>query len=262
MVKPKRDAGRPGRYSSGRVSELPVIHQDEAVIAFDQPGGEDPPVPPGLMPVQRLDAGASGVLLCARTKAALDSLTGQFQAKSVERVLLALCTVLPPEAGEALRAADGRLPREFTVDRPLGPDPRRPERMILFKRSGGRPGSTRFRVLEDFGPFAWIECRPVTGRRHQVRLHLAAARAPVLGDELYGRPGIELRLSGLKRGYKGREEERPLVRRLALHTAELTVAHPLSGQPLRLAAPVAPDLEIALKCLRRYRRGAPPTRCG
>src|SRR5271157_3016307 len=111
-----------------------------------------------------------------------------------------------------------------------------PGRMRAARRRGGRPSVTQFRVLESFGRFAWVECRPLTGRTHQIRLHLAASGAPVLNDALYGDPAAVLLLSGLKRGYKGREAERPLISRLALHASALGFLHPSRQEPVRVEA--------------------------
>jgi len=114
---------------------------------------------------------------------------------------------------------------------------------------------TEFRSLERFGRFAWVECRPLTGRTHQLRVHLAAAGAPILNDAFYGDPEIQLLLSDLKRRYKGRDEEKPLIGRLALHASELTFKHPLTLEPITLQAPVPHEFEVALKYLRRFAAG-------
>jgi 23S rRNA-/tRNA-specific pseudouridylate synthase len=164
---------------------------------------------------------------------------------------------LPPaewwaSAAAPVRDGAGALPAAFSVDLPLGEDEAHPGRMRVFRRRGGRPSVTEFHVVESFGRFARVECRPVTGRTHQVRVHLAAAGAPVLNDALYGDPGSVLLLSGLKRGYKGRDTERPLISRLALHAGELAFVHPGRQEPMRVAAPLPREFEIALKYLRRF----------
>ena len=92
----------------------------------------------------------------------------------------------------------------------------------------------------------------MTGRTHQIRVHLAAAGAPVLNDRFYGDPEIELRLSELKRRYKGRAEEKPLISRLALHAAELTLKHPTTKEPVTLTAPLPHEFDVALKYLRKF----------
>lgn len=208
--------------------------------------------------VHRLDSAASGVLLCARTKLALDFLSGQFQSKTADKRFLALVAILPveramPAAAAVARGADSGLPEAFTLDLPLVDDKREPGRMRVGKGRGSRECVTEFKVLERFGRFAWIECRPVTGRTHQLRVHLASAGAPVLNDRIYGDATVKLLLSDLKRGYKGRDEEKPLLPRLALHASELTVRHPTTREPVALRAPLPEEFEIALKYLRKFR---------
>ena len=210
--------------------------------------------------VHRLDTEASGVLLCAKTKVALDFLSGPFQSKTADKWYLALVAVLPVErampAVASLRALDGGLPDTFSMDLPLVDDIREPGKMRVGKGRGSRECLTEFRVLERFGRFLWMECRPVTGRTHQLRVHLAAMGAPVLNDALYGDLTVQLLLSDLKRGYKGRDEEKPLLARFTLHASELTVKHPATREPFTLRAPLPSEFEIALKYLRKF----PPCR--
>ena len=139
----------------------------------------------------------------------------------------------------------------------------------MFKGRGGKECATEFRTLERFrgssrpparggaggataAGYAFVECRPLTGRTHQLRVHLAAAGAPILNDPFYGNPDIFLRLSDLKRGYKGREDEKPLIGRLALHASELTFKHPATKEPITLRSPLPHEFEIALKYLRKF----------
>lgn len=253
-----------------------ILFEDEFLLAVDKPCGL--PVVAGrrgreadlmglvrgrfgqgVANVHRLDAEASGVVLCARTKPALDFLSGQFQSKTVRKTHVALVAVLDAgglaDAAAPARDASGALPAGFSVDLPLGEDAERPGLMRVSRGRAGRPGVTEFRVLESFGRFALLECRPLTGRTHQVRVHLAAAGAPVLNDADYGDPGSPLLLSGLKRRYKGRDEERPLISRLALHASALGFIHPASREPLEVASPLPAEFEIALKYLRRFAGG-------
>ncbi|MFI5357629.1 MAG: RluA family pseudouridine synthase [Opitutales bacterium] len=252
----------------------PVIFEDDSLMVFDKPSGML--VAPdrwdksrenlmGLVHakfgrdvanVHRLDADTSGLLLCAKTKPALDFLSGQFQSKTVRKVYHALVVVLPVERAmkvvAPIRDADGGLPAAFTVDLALGQDEQNPGRMRVFRRRGGKASTTEFIVAENFGRFAWVECRPLTGRTHQLRVHLAAAGAPILNDVFYGDPESRLLLSDLKRGYKGRDEEKPLIDRLALHATELTVNHPVTRQPLTLRSSWPREFEVALKYLRKF----------
>jgi 23S rRNA-/tRNA-specific pseudouridylate synthase len=256
----------------------PVIFEDEALIAFDKPSGllvapdrwdksrenlmtmVHAKLGRGVANVHRLDADTSGLLLCAKTKPALDFLSGQFQAKTVEKKYLAFAVVLPPERAmkvvAPVRDAAGTLPDQFEVDLALGADERQPGRMRVFKRRGGKDSTTAFRVIERFGKFVFLECRPLTGRTHQIRVHLAAAGAPILNDGFYGDPEERLLLSDLKRRYKGRDEEKPLIGRLALHASEVTLKHPTTREPVTLRAPLPNEFAVALKYLRRFSRGA------
>lgn len=275
---------RIGRGTFAIVPLPPVIFEDDSLVAFDKPSGllvapdrwdkerenlmalvhAHPRFGRTVANVHRLDADTSGLLLCAKTKPALDYLSGQFQSKTVRKTYHAFVVVLPPEQAmkvvAPIRDAAGMLPAEFAVDLALGADEANPGRMRIFKKRGGKECVTEFRTLERFGggraapggSFAFVECRPLTGRTHQLRVHLAAAGAPILNDPFYGTPDITLRLSDLKRGYKGRDEEKPLIARLALHATELTLSHPVTREPLTLHAPLPHEFEIALKYLRKF----------
>jgi 23S rRNA-/tRNA-specific pseudouridylate synthase len=215
----------------------------------------------GIANVHRLDADTSGLLLCAKSKPALDFLSGQFQSKTVQKKYFAMVVALPPEKAmkvvAPIRDAAGLLPDTFSVELSLGEDERQPGRMRVYRKRGGKESRTDFTTLERFGRFAWLECRPLTGRTHQIRVHLAAAGAPVLNDVFYGDPEIKLLLSELKRRYKGRDEEKPLIARLALHAGELELKHPVTREPVTLRSPVPHDFEIALKYLRKFGRERP-----
>jgi len=239
----------------------PVLLADDALIAIDKPAGlplaperRGPPAETLLDLVQarwgaevanvhRIDAEMSGVVLYARTKVALDFLSGQFQSKTVSKIYEGITAGIP--------ARD-----EFAVDLVMKEDEARPGCMCVVKKHG-QASRTDFTVREKFPQpadrtgFALVECRPQTGRPHQVRLHLAVSGAPVLNDPLYG-DATQLLLSGLKRGYKGGLAERPLITRLALHAAALTFTHPLSRARLTVAAPRPKDFEVALKYLRKF----------
>ncbi|AHF91372.1 RNA pseudouridine synthase [Opitutaceae bacterium TAV5] len=253
----------------------PVVYEDESMLAFDKPAGllvapdrwdkqrgylmrlVHERYGPDTANVHRLDADTSGVLLCARNKPALDVLSGQFQSKAATKIYHALVVVMPPDeamkVGSVIRDAQGLLPDEFAVELALGADEARPGRMRVFRKRGGKACATRFRTLERFGRFAFVECRPLTGRTHQIRVHLAAAGAPILNDAFYGVPGAILKLSDLKRGYKGRADEKPLIARLALHASSLAVRHPVTREPVTMEAPLPGEFGIALRNLRKYR---------
>lgn len=238
----------------------PIVFEDEAAIAFDKPSGlliapdrwdksrtnlmglVHDAMGHGVANVHRIDADTSGLVLCAKTKPALDFLSGQFQAKTVEKTYHALVVGAPAQD-------------VFSVDFVLKEDDAAPGRMCVVKRHG-KAAVTDFTVLERYGAFSLLECRPQTGRTHQIRVHLAASGTPILNDPFYGND-TRLLLSSLKRGYKGRAGEKPLISRLALHASALTFTHPLSRERVTITAPLPHDFEIALKYLRKFATGRP-----
>jgi 23S rRNA pseudouridine1911/1915/1917 synthase len=270
-----------GRFFAVFVPDMlpPILFEDDALIAFDKPSGlliapdrwdkkranlmkqVHEKLGEHVANVHRLDADTSGVLLCTKDKTSLDFVSGQFQSKTAKKTYHALCYVPPVDeamkVGRVARDESGLLPGEFTVELALGEDEQQPGRMRVFKKRGGKASATVFRTLERFHDrkgraFAWVECSPLTGRTHQLRVHLAAAGAPILGDPFYGVPDVQLKLSDLKRGYKGRDDERPLVDRLALHASALTVNHPTTREPVTITAPLPKEFEVALKYLRKF----------
>ena len=179
---------------------------------------------PGI--VHRLDRGTSGVIVAAKNDAAHGALAEQFRDHSVERVYRALVRGTPAVS-------------EGVVDRPVGRH-RRDRKRMSVAAPVARPACTRWRVLERFpaSRIAWLELHPETGRTHQIRVHLASAGLPVLGDPVYGR--------------RGRTR---LVARPALHAAVLGFRHPGSGEALRFEAPLPRDLCDALDALARTEGG-------
>ncbi|NGO39973.1 RluA family pseudouridine synthase [Limisphaera ngatamarikiensis] len=247
--------------------EVQVLYEDDHLLAIDKPAGlltspdRYDPNRPNLMRllhegiaqrkpwaaargleylanVHRLDFETSGVLLLTKDKASLTHLTRQFESGQTEKQYVAL--------------VEGAVSdEEFRVSARLAPDPARPERMCVVRKRG-KESVTEFSVLERFLGYTLLQCRPLTGRTHQIRVHLAHRGCPVVGDKLYG--GSPLWLSRIKVGYRLRkgETERPLLERLALHAERLVVLHPVTGQTVEIVAPWPKDLQAAVKQLRRH----------
>lgn len=223
----------PDRYDADRPNLMRLLHDG---IAAGKPWAKERGLV-YLSNAHRLDFETSGVLILAKERPVLVALAEAFGNASPRKTYIALVAGSPA--------------KEFEVDVSLRPDHRDPARMRWAR--DGKKSLTRFVVLEDFNGVSLVECRPETGRTHQIRVHLLAAGYPIVADPLYG-PGEKLYLSGLKRGYrpKGNDPERPLTPRLALHAWKLELTHPVTGEPLRIEAPWPKDLEVALKQLRRY----------
>lgn len=213
-----------------------------------------------ILPTHRIDDEVSGLVVFAKSKTGLDFLSGQFQSKTVERVYCGFAVVASEEeAAEVtslplLRAEGGGLPASFEVNYALAPDEHVIGRMHVYRRKGGRPAFTEFNVLESFGRFVWFEARPETSRQMQVQAHLASIGAPVLGDDAHGLSEVRLLLSGLKRNYKGRDEEKPMVEGLALCATKLTLKHPDSREEMTFEIEPPKPFLIALRNLRKFSR--------
>jgi RluA family pseudouridine synthase len=121
--------------------------------------------------VHRLDADTTGILLFAKSPGAGRALGDLFESREMKKRYLAVVEGVPPQ-------------REWKCDASLAPDPQQHGRMILSP--GGKDALTRFVVLESRGGRTLIEAQPLTGRTHQIRLHLVAAGFPIIGDDLYG----------------------------------------------------------------------------
>jgi 23S rRNA-/tRNA-specific pseudouridylate synthase len=139
----------------------------------------------------------------------------------------------------------------FTVNVALTPNLVKLGQMKVDTKNGKR-STTMFMVREKYKGYALMECRPLTGRTHQIRVHLKYARHPIVGDSVYG--GGELLLSNLKPEYrlKGHKTERPLIATTALHAEQLELAHPITGAQVTMKAEWPKDLKVAVKFLRKY----------
>jgi len=171
---------------------------------------------PGI--VHRLDKATSGVIILAKTRPALLALQAQFKARTVTKQYIALVEGIPGNP-------DG------LIEAPIGRDPRERKRMGIVR--DGRPSATRYHVTETFEDNALLDVHPLTGRTHQIRVHLAWIGHPVVGDAVYGR-----------------QKQRIALERHFLHAASLTVRSPSGAGDLTFTAPLPEELVGVLAQLR------------
>jgi 23S rRNA pseudouridine1911/1915/1917 synthase len=201
----------------------------DAAPAEDGAEGDEDDLPAAAWPglVHRLDRYTTGCLAMARDAAAQQSLQRQFKDRTVDKRYLAVaraCRKLP-EVGSVL------------VDQPIARH--RVERQKMTITAGGRPAQTRVRVLARACGLALVECQLLTGRTHQIRVHLAHLGAPILGDPLYG--GATAWLDADKRSF-------PCPHPM-LHAWKLSLDHPGDGRRLELRAPVPEAMRRVLAAL-------------
>jgi 23S rRNA pseudouridine1911/1915/1917 synthase len=234
---------------------LTLIYRDEDVLVIDKPAGlvthpapghpsgtlvnallglvaSEPPesstvgVPTRAGIVHRLDRDTSGLLMVARTPSAQAALQAQLKARRVRKTYLGL----------VVGVVNAQLGR---IEKPIGRDPRQRQRMAVT--ADGRPSVTGYRVRERFHDWTFLELDLVTGRTHQIRVHLASIGHAVAGDPVYAG-------GTARRGPDG-------LARLFLHAWKLEFVSPGSGRLVHCEAPLPDDLEGVLETLRAAEAG-------
>ncbi len=231
---------------------LTIVYQDDVLLVVNKPAGMVVHPAPGhrsgtlvnallfhvrdlagvggrLRPgiVHRLDKDTSGLLVVAKTDLAHEKLSEALRKRRVKRLYRA--------------ASWGHLQESpLTVDAPIGRDPRHRQRMAVVE--GGRRAVTRVRVRERWERADLLEVSLLTGRTHQIRVHLAHLGHPIVGDDVYG-PGWERGMGGPTRGWALELARR--VERQFLHAAQLVFEHPVSGERMRFQAPLPEELRSA-----------------
>ncbi len=247
-----------GQQSEDRPQDIPldIVYEDEQLLVVNKP--VDLVVHPGagnpdgtlvnallhhdpdlsLLPragvVHRLDRQTSGLLIVGKTAAAYQSLVDDLAERRIGREYDALVV--------------GHVIAGGTVDAPIGRHPRDRLRQAIVAQ--GRSAVSHYRVVEQFGEYTRLRVQLETGRTHQIRVHMAHIRHPIVGDPLYGgRPRVpsdaDAALVETLRGF-GRQ---------ALHASRLTLRHPESGEMLSLEAPMPDDMDELIELLRDHRDG-------
>ena len=241
LDKPSGLLTSPDRYDSDRPNLMKLLH---AGIAEAKPWARERGLT-YLSNAHRLDFETSGIILLAKNKEVLVQLADLFGAEKPVKKYVALVQGTPVED-------------EFEIDAKLAPHPVRLGFMRVDPKNG-KKSKTKFSVIEKFSRWTLVRCEPLTGRTHQIRVHLRHAGVPIVGDELYG--GKPLWLSRLKPNYrlKPGKEERPLLARVALHAEHLELKHPVTGELVSITALWPKDFNVAVKYLRQFAgSGAPP----
>jgi 23S rRNA pseudouridine955/2504/2580 synthase len=240
---------------AGVLRELPVLYEDEALLALDKPAGlavhggsgislglieqlrRARPQAPFLELVHRLDRETSGILLVAKKRSALKALQDQFRERATGKTYLALVAgqwplnkkVLDKPLHKYLLDDGERRVRVVARDDPLG---MKSVTMVKVRARSGVP------VPPSEGGYSLLEVTIKTGRTHQIRVHLAAEGMPIVGDDKYGDFALNKLLQ--KSASPGRAAP---LKRMFLHAWRLQFSHPLSGERIELVAPLPAELE-------------------
>jgi 23S rRNA pseudouridine955/2504/2580 synthase len=184
----------------------------------------------------RLDKETSGVLVFAKSQEAYRHLSMQLEDRKVSKIYYAVVHGASAYEGEEIY-----FPIYQGGSGKVRIDPKQ-----------GKEASTLIKTTEQYRNHSLIMCKPITGKKHQIRVHLAHVGHPLIADTTYG--GAPLYLSQIKRHYRGKDaEERPMIGRTALHAFSIAFKKE-NGEEIQCEAPLAKDFELLLKQLRKYGR--------
>jgi len=239
---------RPGNMAKNNIE---IIYEDQQIIAVNKPAGISVTADrtgkinlPDFLQIQRreeqklkivhrLDKDTSGIMILAKDTDAQRKFSEYFEKGRVRKTYLALITGSPSE-------------KTGTIDAPLSPGKKNPQIMEVDLKNG-KDAQTKWELVADYGSISLIAARPLTGRTHQIRVHLQYAGMPLAIDPLYGQ-NQAIMLSSFKADYRlGKyEEEKPLIDRLTLCAYELEVEN------LQLVAPLEKKFKATVKMLTKY----------
>jgi 23S rRNA pseudouridine1911/1915/1917 synthase len=194
---------------------------------------------PGV--VHRIDKDTSGIILAAKTLKAHGGLTKQFQDRTIQKEYHAIV--------EGVVTFD-----EDVIDKDMDRHKKDFEKMAVVKKGTGLSAVSRYQVLERFDGFTYVRVKPLTGRTHQIRVHMQSIGHPCIADSAYGvRDALFLRDLTDQPDPRVENPDEPVICRQALHAHRIQFTHPVSGEVMDLSAPVRGDMALVLELLRAYR---------
>lgn len=228
-----------------------ILHEDEDILVINKPQdmaslddksnknvlGMAKKYNPDLQLCHRLDKMTSGILLLSKKEENYRHISIQFEKRQVHKKYLALVA-----GTHAFKKHEVNYPLLVSTNK-----------KVTVSQRLGKPSNTFITSLRHFKHYTLLECEPVTGRMHQIRVHLASIMLPIIGDELYG--GKDMFLSEFKKNYKiGKftDEESPLNHGYLLHSHSLEFTHPGTEEIVKYEAPLNKNFEAVIKTLEKY----------
>lgn len=233
-----------------------IIFEDEDLVAVNKPAGVltiqdrfNAAIPnlitilkasyPEIIPVHRIDKFTSGINLFAKNATSHKWMSAIFESREIEKYYTAIVDGTPyPESGR--------------IDIPIAESTVTRGKMLVHKR--GKPSITDYKIIKSYGRFSLLHVRILTGRMHQVRVHLQYLGHPLIVDALYGNRSA-FYLSELKQkkyNLTKYEEEQPLLGRQPLHAHKLLFTHPITEQPIEITCPLPKDMSAILNQMDKW----------
>lgn len=220
-----------------------VVNKPPFVASLDERGGSGEvnilrlakQYSPDAQVCHRLDKETSGCIIIAKTPEAYRSVSMQFEKRKVKKTYHAV--------------VDGQFTfNELFIDLPILNDG---NKSVTIDRKEGKRAETIFNSIKFYRHYTLVECKPITGRMHQIRIHLATQRAAICGDTMY--KGKAVYLSSMKKGYRiaKDDEEQPIMKRFALHARHL-VFKGMDEQDIVVEAPYPKDYATLIKLLDKF----------